>query len=247
MDGVMAREAAACVEPEESGLERARLGVTPVVASIGQRERPNIGSRVSSKHEKARAEGPRQTRPARGRCDKAFHTFPTYYYNQAVIMKFASIVCVLAAALALQCAAARPDPAVLTMAPGPCYFDEPTSPSLCCSRARSPNPVMGGWSPVRRDDSVEQTMQLAADEWLGAGNTTEFGIDGCDDPLLKYLDACSQVVAGTNYRVLFSLQCPGSNATVALKVQAYLPLPQTNEPLQIEEPGVIVVTEGLEA
>ncbi len=82
---------------------------------------------------------------------------------------------------------------------------------------------------------TEQYVMLSADEFIAAQNSTA----PCDEPKTSTIAACSQVVAGTNYRLLFTVACPGQETETVLS-QVYVPLPSSNSAAQVTDLQVYV-------
>jgi len=122
-----------------------------------------------------------------------------------------------------------------------------------CPTAITPGSIAGGLSPVENPSSnpqVVEAAQLAAEEYL-TNSTQQNSVDAtiistCQPNItdavdsVQVLNACSQVVAGTNYLVEFELTIPcsdanaeqlpnGTNTTLTLVAQVYEPLPSSNE------------------
>jgi hypothetical protein len=70
------------------------------------------------------------------------------------------------------------------------------------------------------------------EEFFSAYNNT--ALAPCDDFVIGYIDGCSQVVAGTNWQLLFEVTCPDQpGAKVNLKAYVFEPLPSSKQPIEI--------------
>lgn len=121
------------------------------------------------------------------------------------------------------------------------------SNSICNATDARP----GGYRPVA-PATVPEELPLAVFEAFLATNATYNGeaYTGCDDFGTAVVEACEQVVAGTNYKVNVAVACVNSSwsngvETVFLQATVFEPLPNTNRPLevqQVEFAGVIANT-----
>lgn len=99
-----------------------------------------------------------------------------------------------------------------------------------------PGSLLGGYQHVTLPSTdADYVANLALQHWLASAEG-RYSLAACkpqaDAATLSVLDACSQVVAGTNWQVLFeaSIPCGGStqNEQVVLEASIYQPLPYTN-------------------
>lgn len=99
--------------------------------------------------------------------------------------------------------------------------------------------LAGGYSPVSMDSALilAEVYELAADEFVAqaaAMNSTE-AVPCPDDYLVVPLSACSQVVAGTNYRVKFQVTCASDDVDVytsdVVTATVFVPLPSADDAL----------------
>lgn len=92
--------------------------------------------------------------------------------------------------------------------------------------------LAGGWSEIDAKETpavVDDIMLLAVEEFIAQNGTF-----ACPDTFATELvAACSQVVAGTNYQVLFEASCEDAESTV-LKTIAFVPLPPNDDNIEIE-------------
>jgi hypothetical protein len=112
-------------------------------------------------------------------------------------------------------------------------------PSLSCGSG-----LLGGYSPTTLDPTqqIEYTY-LALNSFLSTPSGIQL-LTNCPSPNLDALSppvvlaSCSQVVAGTNYAIIFEATIPCSNdasaggetVSATLFTQIYVPLPYTNSP-----------------
>lgn len=61
-----------------------------------------------------------------------------------------------------------------------------------------------------------------------AVNATAGALFNCDNGEAKLKKACSQVVAGTNYKLSMDVSCPGAKKKIPVKATVFVPLPSNN-------------------
>ncbi|KAI7845306.1 hypothetical protein COHA_001148 [Chlorella ohadii] len=98
--------------------------------------------------------------------------------------------------------------------------------------------VPGGWQTT---ESVPDEVYSAMLVSLVENNSTIVWVP-CDDPAVTLEQACSQVVAGSNYQVVAQLVCPApSNSSIQVEAVVYVPLPVNNEEPEVTSLQVLNV------
>ncbi|PSC73711.1 Calcium binding isoform A [Micractinium conductrix] len=83
---------------------------------------------------------------------------------------------------------------------------------------------LGGWKPTAEvPPPVYEAVVLQLTET--SSNSTW---QPCDDPAPTLIAACSQVVAGMNYQIVASFDCPDISSNVEVEAEVYVPLAYTN-------------------
>ncbi|KAI7845294.1 hypothetical protein COHA_001137 [Chlorella ohadii] len=116
----------------------------------------------------------------------------------------------------------------------------PTGPK--CTGPGAP----GGWKPIPADPPAAVTAAVYA-EFINSGligNTTWPA--PCKEPQYA-ATGCQQVVAGTNYLLQLNITCliPPERinyGTVALAVEVFQPLPNSNDPVEVTDMAIIAET-----
>ncbi|GAB4822513.1 hypothetical protein N2152v2_009559 [Parachlorella kessleri] len=105
----------------------------------------------------------------------------------------------------------------------------------------SPTSLAGAYSPVSPDTLPEELPLAVLDAFFGT-NATYKGepFTGCDNVATAVVEACEQVVAGTNYKVNVAAVCNNSAwdngvETIFLSAVVFEPLPSSNKPLEVTQ------------
>lgn len=104
-------------------------------------------------------------------------------------------------------------------------------PSLSCGSG-----LLGGYSPTTLTQSQQKEFtNLALSSYISSQTNCLNPPSSDSIPPAKVLEACSQVVAGTNYAIVFEAPFPCNNESNAVEMERflaeiYVPLPYTNSP-----------------
>lgn len=98
--------------------------------------------------------------------------------------------------------------------------------------------ITGGWSCSK--DLLTDSRVLDLTDFVFTAvqeygyNVTNGIVDSCDDGAVTLTQACSQVVAGTKYKLTMDVTCPGANNAISVVAALFVPLPFTNQSEEID-------------